>query len=88
FNPEFTGRENVYLNASLLGLTRKEITERFDKIASFADIGEFLERPVKTFSSGMFARLAFATAIHVDPEILIVDEILAVGDSRFQRKCV
>lgn len=88
FNPEFTGRENVYLNATLLGLTHKEITKRFDKIAGFADIGEFLERPVKTYSSGMFARLAFATAIHVDPEILIVDEILAVGDSRFQRKCV
>lgn len=88
FNPEFTGRENVYLNASLMGLTHKEITERFDKIAGFADIGEFLERPVKTYSSGMFARLAFATAIHVDPEILIIDEILAVGDSRFQRKCV
>ncbi|MGX9239613.1 ABC transporter ATP-binding protein [Pantoea ananatis] len=88
FNPEFTGRENVYLNASLLGLTRKEINERFDNIAAFADIGEFLERPVKTYSSGMFARLAFATAVHVEPDILIVDEILAVGDSRFQRKCV
>lgn len=88
FNPEFTGRENVYLNASLLGLTRKEINERFDHIAAFADIGDFLERPVKTYSSGMFARLAFATAVHVEPDILIVDEILAVGDSRFQRKCV
>lgn len=88
FNAEFTGRENVYLNASLLGLTKQEINDRFDKIAEFADIGDFLERPVKTYSSGMFARLAFATAIHVDPEILIVDEILSVGDSRFQRKCI
>jgi len=88
FNAEFTGRENVFLNAALLGLSHKEIQQRFDRIAAFADIGEFLDRPVKTYSSGMFARLAFATAIHVDPEILIVDEILAVGDSRFQRKCV
>lgn len=72
----------------MLGLSQKEINDRFDTIAGFADIGEFLDRPVKTYSSGMFARLAFATAIHVEPEILIVDEILAVGDSRFQRKCV
>lgn len=88
FNPEFTGRENVFLNASLLGLSHKEIENKFDKIAAFADIGEFLDRPVKTYSSGMFARLAFSTAVHVDPDVLIVDEILAVGDSRFQRKCV
>lgn len=88
FNAEFTGRENVFLNAALLGFSRKETQQKFDSIAAFADIGEFLDRPVKTYSSGMFARLAFATAIHVDPEILIVDEILAVGDSRFQRKCV
>lgn len=88
FNPEFTGRENVYMNASVLGLTKDEINARFDEIAAFADIGEFIEQPVKTYSSGMYARLAFSIAIHVDPEILIVDEALAVGDSRFVAKCM
>lgn len=88
FNPEFTGRENVYLNAALLGLTRHEIDARFDRIAAFADIGQFIDQPVKQYSSGMFARLAFSVAIHVDPEILIVDEILAVGDAAFQRRCL
>lgn len=88
FNPEFTGRENVYLNASLLGLTHEQITDRFDQIAGFADIGEFIESPVKKYSSGMFARLAFAVAVHTEPEILIVDEILAVGDAAFQRRCL
>ncbi|WKZ85927.1 ABC transporter ATP-binding protein [Ralstonia pickettii] len=88
FNPEFTGRENVYLNAALLGLTSQEIDARFDRIAAFADIGQFIEQPVKQYSSGMFARLAFSVAIHVDPEILIVDEILAVGDAAFQRRCL
>jgi len=88
FNPEFTGRENVYLNAALLGLSHNEIEERFDRIAAFADIGRFIESPVKQYSSGMFARLAFSVAIHVDPEILIVDEILAVGDAAFQRRCM
>ncbi len=88
FNPEFTGRENVYLNCALLGLGRADVDERFDLIASFADIGEFIDSPVKHYSSGMFARLAFSVAIHVDPEILIVDEILAVGDSAFQRRCL
>lgn len=88
FNPEFSGHENVYLNASLLGLSREEIDERFDRIAAFADIGDFIKSPVKTYSSGMFARLAFAVAIHTDPEILIVDEILAVGDAAFQRRCM
>jgi lipopolysaccharide transport system ATP-binding protein len=88
FNPEFTGRENVYLNASLLGLEDAEIEDRFDDIVSFADIGEFIDQPVKTFSSGMYARLAFAVAINTDPDVLIVDEILAVGDSAFQRKCL
>jgi len=88
FNPEFTGRENVYLNASLLGLTSQEVDERFDRIAAFADIGQFIDQPVKQYSSGMFARLAFSVAIHVDPDILIVDEILAVGDAAFQRRCL
>jgi lipopolysaccharide transport system ATP-binding protein len=87
FNPEFTGRENVYLNASVLGLSRMDIDERFEMIAEFADIGQFIEQPVKAYSSGMIVRLAFAVAINVDPEILIVDEALAVGDERFQRKC-
>lgn len=88
FNPEFTGRENVYLNASLLGLTYEQIDQRFDSIAAFADIGEFIESPVKKYSSGMFARLAFSVAIHTEPDILIVDEILAVGDAAFQRRCL
>jgi lipopolysaccharide transport system ATP-binding protein len=88
FNPEFTGRDNVFLNAAVLGLTEEQIRDRFDDIAGFADIGEFIDHPVKTYSSGMFARLAFSVAIHVDPEILIVDEILAVGDAAFQRKCL
>ncbi|MCG7586640.1 ABC transporter ATP-binding protein [Photobacterium sp. OFAV2-7] len=88
FNPEFTGIENVYLNSTLMGLSRQETDLIFDDIVEFADIGDFIHQPVKTYSSGMFARLAFSTAIHVKPEILIVDEILAVGDSRFQRKCL
>ena len=87
FNPEFTGRENVHLNGSILGLSQQEISSRFDDIASFADIGEFLDQPVKTYSSGMVLRLAFAVAINVDPQILVVDEALSVGDEMFQRKC-
>ena len=87
FNPEFTGRENVYMNAAVLGLCKEEIDARYDKIVAFADIGAFIEQPVKTYSSGMFARLAFAVAIHVDPNILIVDEALSVGDFAFQYKC-
>lgn len=87
FNPEFTGRENVYLNGSILGLSSAEIDDRFDDIAAFADIGEFIERPVKTYSSGMNVRLAFAVQAMVDPDILVVDEALAVGDEKFQRKC-
>lgn len=87
FNPEFTGRENVYLNGSVLGLTRRQIDERFEAIAAFADIGDFIDQPVKSYSSGMYVRLAFAVAISVDPEILVVDEALSVGDEAFQRKC-
>ena len=87
FNPEFTGRENVYMNAAVLGLSNEEIDSRFDAIAAFAEIGDFIEQPVKTYSSGMMVRLAFAVAINVDPEILIVDEALSVGDELFQRKC-
>ena len=87
FNAEYTGRENVYLNAAILGLARSEIDQRFEAIARFADIGEFIDQPVKTYSSGMYVRLAFATAINVDPDILVVDEALAVGDEAFQRKC-
>jgi lipopolysaccharide transport system ATP-binding protein len=87
FNPEFTGRENVYLNAAVLGLSRAEIESRFDDIVAFADIGDFVDQPVKTYSSGMMVRLAFAVAINVEPEILIVDEALSVGDELFQRKC-
>ena len=88
FNPEFTGRENVYLNASILGLPRKEIDRRYDAIAAFAEIGSFIDQPVKTYSSGMSVRLAFAVAIHVDPEILLVDEALAVGDIYFRQRCM
>jgi lipopolysaccharide transport system ATP-binding protein len=88
FNPEFTGRENVYLNGEILGLSRAEITRAMPSIEAFAEIGEFIERPVKEYSSGMYVRLAFATAIHVDPEILIVDEALAVGDAVFANRCV
>ena len=87
FNHEFTGRENVYLNGSLLGFTAAEIDVRFDDIASFADIGEFIDQPVKTYSSGMFVRLAFAVQMQLEPDILIVDEALAVGDSLFQKRC-
>ena len=88
FNPEFTGRENVYMNGAVLGLSRDEIEERFEDIAAFADIGDFIEQPVKIYSSGMMVRLAFAVAINVTPDILIIDEALAVGDVAFQRKCM
>lgn len=87
FNPEFTGRENVYMNAALLGLSEAEIVDRFDHIVAFADIGEFIEQPVKTYSSGMVVRLAFAVQSQVDPDILVVDEALSVGDAKFQAKC-
>ncbi|ACI98251.1 ABC transporter ATP-binding protein [Rhodospirillum centenum] len=88
FNPDFTGRENALLNAQLLGLTRHQALDRFEEIAAFAEIGDFLDRPVKTYSSGMFVRLAFAVAVHTDPDILIVDEALSVGDAFFQAKCM
>ena len=88
FNPEFTGRENVYLNASILGLSRREIDSRYGRIAEFAEIGNFIDQPVKTYSSGMAVRLAFAVAINVDPEVLLVDEALAVGDSYFRHRCM
>lgn len=88
FNPEFTGRQNVFFNGRLLGLTQAELEQKFDDIASFADIGDFIDQPVKTYSSGMFVRLAFAVAVNVDPEILIVDEALAVGDVVFQHRCM
>ena len=87
FNPEFTGRENVFLNGSILGLRQAEIAAKFADIVAFADIGEFIDQPVKSYSSGMFVRLAFAVAVHVEPEILVIDEALSVGDEGFQRKC-
>jgi lipopolysaccharide transport system ATP-binding protein len=88
FNPEFTGRENVFLNGEIMGLSRAHIQKAMPSIEAFADIGEFLDRPVKEYSSGMYVRLAFSTAIHVEPEILIVDEALAVGDAVFANRCV
>ncbi len=87
FNPEFTGRENVYFQGALTGFTQAQMAERFDAIAAFADIGKFLDQPVRVYSSGMFVRLAFAVAVHVDPDLLVVDEALAVGDMAFQAKC-
>jgi lipopolysaccharide transport system ATP-binding protein len=88
FNPEFTGRENIYMNASVLGLSIEEIDARYDDIVAFADIGQFVEQPVKTYSSGMYLRLAFAVIAHVDADILVVDEALAVGDAVFTQKCM
>ena len=88
FHPEFTGRENVYVNGILLGLARAEIRERFDEIVAFAGLDAFIDNPVKTYSSGMFMRLGFAIAVTVDPDILLIDEVLAVGDEAFQHKCV
>lgn len=88
FNPEFTGRENAYLNGRLLGMTQREVEVAFDSICAFAEIGHYIDQPVKTYSSGMFVRLAFAIVIHTQPDLLVVDEALAVGDARFQAKCL
>jgi lipopolysaccharide transport system ATP-binding protein len=88
FHPELTGRENVYLNGSILGMSRSEVVRKFDEIVAFAEIERFLDTPVKYYSSGMYTRLAFAVAAHLEPEILIVDEVLAVGDAQFQQKCL
>jgi lipopolysaccharide transport system ATP-binding protein len=88
FHPELTGRENIFLNGAILGMRRTEIIRRFDEIVEFSEIGEFLDTPVKRYSSGMYVRLAFSVAAHLEPEILIVDEVLAVGDAAFQRKCL
>ena len=88
FHPELTGRENIYLNGSILGMSRQEINARFDEIVAFSEIEQFLDTPVKRYSSGMYVRLAFAIAAHLQPEILVVDEVLAVGDSEFQKKCI
>lgn len=87
FHPDFTGRENIYFNASIFGLTKKEIEERVDKIIEFSELGDLIDTPVRTYSSGMYMRLAFSVAINVDADILLVDEILAVGDQHFQDKC-
>lgn len=88
FHPELTGRENIYLNGSILGMTKREISKKFDEIINFAEIEKFIDTPVKRYSSGMYVRLAFAVAAHLEPEILIVDEVLAVGDAIFQKKCL
>jgi ABC-2 type transport system ATP-binding protein/lipopolysaccharide transport system ATP-binding protein len=88
FHPDLTGRENVYLNGAMLGLTRKQMTSSMDRIIEFSGIGEFIDEPVKIYSSGMYVRLGFAVAVNVDPEILLVDEVIAVGDEEFQRRCM
>jgi len=88
FHPELTGRENIYLNGAILGMTRAEIRKKFDEIVAFAEVEKFLDTPVKRYSSGMYVRLAFAVAAHLEPEILVVDEVLAVGDAEFQKKCL
>lgn len=88
FHPDFTGRENIYFNASIFGLTRSEINNRLDKIIEFSELGSYIDNPVRTYSSGMYMRLAFAIAINVDADILLVDEVLAVGDQHFQDKCI
>src|SRR6266436_3650547 len=88
FHPELTGRDNIFLSGAILGMSRREITRKFDEIVAFAELDKFIDTPVKHYSSGMFVRLAFAVAAHLEPEILLVDEVLAVGDIKFQRKCL
>src|SRR6185312_15502643 len=88
FHPELTGRENIYLSGAILGMKRAEITRKFDEIVSFAEVEKFIDTPAKHYSSGMYVRLAFAVAAHLEPEILVVDEVLAVGDTEFQKKCL
>ncbi len=88
FNPELTGRDNIYLNGSILGMRKREINQKFDEIVAFAEVERYIDTPVKRYSSGMYVRLAFAVAAHLEPEILIVDEVLAVGDAEFQKKCL
>src|SRR5436305_9625610 len=88
FHPELTGRENVFLNGAILGMTRREIKKKFDEIVAFAEVEKFLDTPVKHYSSGMYVRLAFAVAAHLEPELLVIDEVLAVGDAKFQEKCL
>src|SRR6185295_5483724 len=88
FHPELSGRENIYLNGAILGMGRQEINRKFDEMVAFAEVEKFIDTPVKHYSSGMYLRLAFAVAAHLDPEILLVDEVLAVGDAQFQKKCL
>jgi len=88
FHPELTGKENIYLNGAILGMKRNEIERKFDEIVTFAEVEKFIDTPVKRYSSGMYLRLAFAVAAHLEPEILVVDEVLAVGDAEFQKKCL
>ncbi len=88
FHPEFTGRENIFINGIILGLPRKEIKKRFDQIVAFAELEEFIDAPVRTYSTGMYMRLGFSVAVNVDPDILLIDEVLAVGDESFQKKCI
>lgn len=87
FHPELTGRENIFLNGSILGMKKREVEERFDRIVDFSGVSKFLDQPVKNYSSGMYVRLGFSVAIHVEPDILVVDEVLAVGDAAFQKQC-
>src|SRR5574338_617553 len=88
FHPELTGRENIYMNGAILGMKRLEIDRKFDEMVEFSEVGQFIDTPVKRYSSGMYLRLAFAVAAHLEPEILVVDEVLAVGDAEFQKKCL
>jgi ABC-type polysaccharide/polyol phosphate transport system ATPase subunit len=87
FHPDLTGRENIFINSALSGLKRREVHERYDRIVDFSELGDFINRPLRTYSSGMILRLAFSVAVHVDPEIILIDEVLAVGDANFQEKC-